>query len=80
MSDDEKAHYKRISGKQKTGNQSGASSRGNGAGQSVKYSSQKVRLDQIESDERRREEKKVFMEQTIRNMVSFSLENSGERF
>lgn len=80
MSDEEKAHYKRKSDKQKTGNQSGASSRGNGAGQSVKKSSQGISLDDIEHDERKREEEKVFMEQTIKNMVSFSLENSGERF
>lgn len=80
MSDEEKAHYKRASGKQNSGNQSGASSRDNGAGQSVKYSSQGVALSQIECDKREREEKKIFMERTIRDMVSFSLENNGELF
>lgn len=80
MSDEEKAHYKRASGKQNRGNPSGACSRGNAAGQSVKYSSQGVSLTKIEDDHRKSQEEQVFMERTIKDMVSFSLLNNGELF
>lgn len=81
MSDEEKAHYKRASGKQNRGNQSGASSRDFCAGKiSIKKSSHGVSLSDIERDKRKDEEEKVFMEQTIKYMVSFRLENNGELF
>lgn len=80
MSDEEKAHYKRATGKQNSDNQIGACSRGAGAGEVEKYSSQRVKLSDIESDKRKSEKEQVFMEQTIKNMVKFSLENNGEWF
>lgn len=80
MSDEERAHYRQASGKQNSDNQRGASNWNNGAGQSVKYSSQGVSLSQIEVEEREREEEKIFMKRSIEDLVFFSLENDGELF